>query len=343
MINIFYEGGNVMFEFLRFLKRRAMLFKANKDISYKNISYVNWWCIDASSFWFSKLIENIDIGNVQIRFYSVFGPRKRVSEDFAGVKIFYSGENLEPFDVNKKSNPYFVHMSKERISKYGDYCTQNVDLSLGFSMREDENYIRLPLWIIDNFEPTDTLLDVQNTINKFEKGLVYTNRINGAVLMCSHDDGGTRKEIVDNLSEFMKVCLPGKFMHNTGDVWVKNKIEYLKKYKFNICSENVDADGYVSEKLLDSLKAGCIPIYVGSLGAAEVKIFNQNRIIYWNIEGDNTNNIKQIRNLLEDEKMYNEFVSQPLFCDGAAQYIFNLIGKTKKYIIEIVDEKKLVE
>lgn len=327
-------------ELLRYLKRNSMLFKTSKDINYKNISYVNWWNIDATSFWFTKLIESIDIGDLKIRFYSVFGPRKRVKEDFFGMKIFYSGENLEPFKMNKNTNPYFVSIVNRRISKYGDYCVDDVDLSLGYSSRKESNYLRLPLWIIDNFEPTEGLNDIQNKLDKYVEKNDFVNRINGAVLMCSHDDGGTRKEIVDNLNKIMHISLPGKFMHNTGDMWVKDKIGYLRQYKFNICPENVDASGYVSEKLLDSIKSGCIPIYVGAKKEAEVKIFNQNRIIYWNIDGDNTQNIKLLMELLTDEIKYIEFASQPLFCDEAAKCIFDVINDTKKNIIKIVDEKK---
>ena len=35
------------------------------------------------------------------------------------------------------------------------------------------------------------------------------------------------------------------------------------KYKFSIGMENSEADGYASEKILDSLWAGTIPIYYG--------------------------------------------------------------------------------
>lgn len=46
---------------------------------------------------------------------------------------------------------------------------------------------------------------------------------------------------------------------------VENKIELLKKYKFSICYENAkDISGYITEKIFDSLSAGCIPVYWGA-------------------------------------------------------------------------------
>jgi hypothetical protein len=41
-------------------------------------------------------------------------------------------------------------------------------------------------------------------------------------------------------------------------------IDILCKHTFGLVVENVDADGYVSEKLYDCLIAGCIPIYYGN-------------------------------------------------------------------------------
>ncbi len=46
---------------------------------------------------------------------------------------------------------------------------------------------------------------------------------------------------------------------------VKNKLELLQKYKFSICFENASGiKGYITEKILDSLAAGCVPVYWGA-------------------------------------------------------------------------------
>jgi len=44
----------------------------------------------------------------------------------------------------------------------------------------------------------------------------------------------------------------------------ENKLELLQRYKFNICIENAkNYHGYITEKIFDSFRAGCIPIYSG--------------------------------------------------------------------------------
>lgn len=45
---------------------------------------------------------------------------------------------------------------------------------------------------------------------------------------------------------------------------LNSKLEILSKYKFNLCFENCVADGYISEKILDCLKAHTVPIYLGA-------------------------------------------------------------------------------
>lgn len=46
---------------------------------------------------------------------------------------------------------------------------------------------------------------------------------------------------------------------------VKNKWDVLPKYRFSICYENIhDEPGWVTEKIFDSMRAGCVPIYWGA-------------------------------------------------------------------------------
>jgi len=46
---------------------------------------------------------------------------------------------------------------------------------------------------------------------------------------------------------------------------VSSKHETMRKYKFSLCYENCnDVYGYVSEKIFDSMRCGCVPIYLGA-------------------------------------------------------------------------------
>ncbi|WP_155724683.1 hypothetical protein [Prochlorococcus marinus] len=45
------------------------------------------------------------------------------------------------------------------------------------------------------------------------------------------------------------------------DSWVSTKLQILRSYKYNICSENSAAPSYITEKILHSVFMKCIPIY----------------------------------------------------------------------------------
>jgi hypothetical protein len=50
-------------------------------------------------------------------------------------------------------------------------------------------------------------------------------------------------------------------------VWkgpVKSKLDVLSRYKFSICIENQQLDGWVTEKMFDCMRAGCVPVYLGA-------------------------------------------------------------------------------
>jgi len=46
---------------------------------------------------------------------------------------------------------------------------------------------------------------------------------------------------------------------------VNNKWDVLPQYRFSLCYENIyDEPGYVTEKIFDSMRAGCVPVYWGA-------------------------------------------------------------------------------
>jgi hypothetical protein len=51
---------------------------------------------------------------------------------------------------------------------------------------------------------------------------------------------------------------------------LESKLSTLSQYKFSICYENArDIPGYITEKIFDSMAAGCIPVYWGASNISE--------------------------------------------------------------------------
>jgi hypothetical protein len=59
--------------------------------------------------------------------------------------------------------------------------------------------------------------------------------------------------------------LPGDHPYPSFRGRVANKWDVIPKYRFCICYENLrDEPGYISEKIFDCMRAGCVPIYRGA-------------------------------------------------------------------------------
>ena len=95
---------------------------------------------------------------------------------------------------------------------------------------------------------------------------IYKSKIRkkfcGAVISNFKSSDKFRIKFINELNKYKTIDMGGKYMNNVGGK-VKNKIKFLSLYKFSIAMENSEGQGYISEKILDSLIAGTIPIYYG--------------------------------------------------------------------------------
>lgn len=80
--------------------------------------------------------------------------------------------------------------------------------------------------------------------------------------------------------------------------YLYNKIDGLKNYKYSICLENSNEDGYITEKLIDSILCRTVPLYNG---APDIKKY------YKSVEtlDFNFDVIEQIRNIITSDKKYD--------------------------------------
>ena len=90
----------------------------------------NWiWHEDISTFWIKKYIDLKFPEHKKVCFFSCFDPRIRLAQFYPGVKIFYSGENLQS-DAVRPGLP----------AAWRDARVAEVDLSIGFEFRKEPNY-----------------------------------------------------------------------------------------------------------------------------------------------------------------------------------------------------------
>lgn len=307
------------------IKDKIFNYQENEKLySDENINYYEWHNYNNNN-WFTKFVQyNFPNVEYKLNFYGVLGKGKAVKRVTDGGKIFFSGENLD-----------------KRFTKwnwiFGDYCIKDVDLAMGFADLKNEKYMRLPLWITYVFSPTSTATDISEKISRINN--VRFNKKMDSVLLAGHDKHGTRKMIYDGLKNIFDIKCAGKWNNNTDELWTKynnNKIEYIKNFKFNICPENINTPNYVTEKLFEAFLADCIPIYYGADNNPEPNIINDNAVLFWKKNNDNKENKKLILELLGNDKLYREFISQPKFKTNADDVIINIFDELKCKIEKII-------
>ena len=303
------------------------------------VKYINWF----NNFWLEEFIK-FNFPNAKLDkfcFCSVDGKRPKFDKNDERIKIFYTIENLEQIIkhdkciIDKSANIFRWLAYAQR--HYSDYMVNDVDVSLCFKNLNHDNYIKFPYWLITLFPPDVTYTKIKETVYTISKSKNYAEK--EAICINRHDVFGQRKKICDDLSELLSITYAGKWRNNTDELWNKfnnDKYSYMRLFKFNICPENMDAADYCTEKIFDALRCGCIPIYAGCLNNPEPEIINKDFVIFWDLDGDNTEQLKLVKRLNSDNEFYKKFVNQPKLKPDAANYIAEYFENLKQKLKEVI-------
>lgn len=137
---------------------------------------------------------------------------------------------------------------------------------------------------------------------------------------------------------------------------VDSKYETLRHYKFSICYENASGyPGYITEKIFDCFKAGCVPVYLGAPNIDEhipqgcyidKRIFDSYESLYDYLasisDEDYLKYLDNIENFLQSVAPFqfgNEYFSYPFDTD---QFIWTLLGELSRDIAHLKGNEPLV-
>jgi len=286
--------------------------------------------IDSYYFFKSNLarrtnkLELVETNDCDVLFSSVYGIKQ---PDCGKVKIFYNGESKQR---------YAFYSNVERILRDYDYY-------IGFDVPTNERMFRLPYWMT-MFDFSDG--SIFSKIMKGDFKINFKDKTQDCTMIATTDFNLLRSSVVARLFESgVKVHCPSKICKNTtmsvgregerGVHFFYGKLNYLRNFKVELCFENTNEYGYVTEKLFGALMTGCIPVYWGSSfdGLIEEELINMERVIILEKDLYNLEDvIEKVKRLVNDKQYYNEFFSKPIFKDNAYEILKNYLNDFDNFI-----------
>jgi len=217
----------------------------------------------------------------------------------SGVRIFYSGESDTP------------------NYRECDYSISSIKL-------DNPRHLQLPCYpcryppesIIKKNDDPEKILASKTKFCAFVV-TVYNRRKN-------HN----RVAFFQKLSKYKRVDSGGKVLNNIGGPIPyrgtadnRDKVDFLRQYKFNIAFENRSLPGYTTEKIFEPMIARCLPIYWGDPDIAEH--FNSRSFLNRSDFPSDEALIEKIIELDRDDAKYLEYARQPYFYDDKPNKYFS--------------------
>jgi hypothetical protein len=225
------------------------------------------------------------------------------------------------------------------------------DFSMSNFFINSENHIRFPSYYMYIYEFIRVgLIDGFSFFQKENRDIPIKSSFCSFV---SRSLNGKRGEFFKKLNEYKKVetnvfpyndfTIP---FDNSGFNSSKPKIEFIKKYKFNISFENnfrgaypsfpnaklnngflIDMGGLISEKIIEPFVSGVVPIYWGS-EMVSTEFNNQTFLNYYDFKNDNEL-IDKIIELDNNDDLYKKFFNSKISKNSALEesYVIDLFDK----------------
>jgi hypothetical protein len=233
---------------------------------------INWFTIFLRQYFEVEISDDPDF-----LIYSVYGDKY---VKYKCIRIFYTPENILP--------NFF-----------------NCDYALSYSFINRPNHYRLPLYC--TWDETTSLfkMNPKMSFQEFKQ-----KKTKFCSIVVSNGKAKERNLFFEKLSKYKQVDSGGRFLNNVGGP-VKNKVEFLSDYKFNIAFENVSSPGYVTEKIVQSMMVDTIPIYWGS--ACIERDFNTKSFVNYHDYSSDEEVIDRIITLDNNDKLMEEMLAESWF------------------------------
>ncbi len=274
------------------------LFKLKKKISIGFKGFWRGFTLEAFKKRHPYLLKKykfIESTRPQYLFVSVFKNQIAGSSSHHkdSVKIFYTGENIEP-DMG---------------------C---FDYAFSFSLIKNEDHYRLPCWIPRMYASG---MHPENFLNKYRRNVTLDTISPEFCSFIIKNRVDFRERFFSELNLIKPVMAPGLSCNNVPAIGpsIADKIKYQKKFRFSIALENECSKGYVTEKITEAFAARTVPIYMGDSNIRND--FNEEAFINISNVSEFETAIERIIQMDDKRSLYLQAINSPVYAkDSLPEY-----------------------
>jgi hypothetical protein len=295
-------------------------------------------------------------------FYIYNSNIKIIHKNNKNCDIIISGNsfhNEKKWNENKKN---YIYINPECYSHMGTLNTtqkietnKNIEKYIAYSTIIEDKTIFLPYGFVDYIKIKNLNLWNNNYTNIKERKYLFgycirnknwnvkTNRIKFIDLFTKYTkETYALGEYCNPKSIHTKLNFDyngdknhSNFLNKNADKSTEELIKKYSEFKFILAAENTIEYGYMTEKIINALAAGCIPIYIGSSEYIK-KVINPKRIIIANDFQDPNECINYILSLKEED--FDNYEKEPIFTNEKESEIFREL-----YNRHSLENKKLID
>jgi GR25 family glycosyltransferase involved in LPS biosynthesis len=261
-----------------------------------------------------------------------------------------------PFGEVWKTVPDSVPKVFFSAENWSEPSHPSIRLFLTSSRHESEKHIRIPTWMIfiDWFSgnkelPTGTACD-DNPIRmplEFamrQHPIGFKERPDFCGFIVSNPVCGFRNDTFKVVDSYKRVNSGGALFNNIGgQLSLKypgggcgdiSKYQFFERHKFTISFENSQAPGYITEKVLHSKMAGCVPLYWGDSDTDTD--FVAGSIVNLSKVGRPEAILEILKRLEENPELCAKIASTPILNEEKKQKALNIISNMSKRLLSLM-------
>jgi hypothetical protein len=248
--------------------------------------------------------------NATVLVESIFGNHSYLNYKKWRATILYTGES--------------DYANTQDVDKY--------DCVLGFEETR-ANFVKCPLFVIFLVTNIRIMKEIEN-INRPIPDQIPPNF--ASIILSNAYHGKERLEFYNTVKKEMPVFSGGKHDNNVGFVVPgsynsNDMVDFYRRGKFAITMENNDKPYYVTEKLVNGIRAGVVPIYWGSSHVTE--FFNPRRFIHLSKQPTNEEMagiIQRMKNMTNDE--FIDIIREPVLIRPIGEICDEILDSVKKIL-----------